>query len=146
MLLTRWLFKINCIMFVLCTSVFSNDDGDINEEHEKQKYIGVDQAMYSAAFSIPRDHWVDASKDALLGVNEPDTLSETGDQRDDTAYNMDDVETVYGDKAVFEYPPLDRVSPGAIGEKVRVELETGVWYTRITRATQPPVFGTLVVF
>lgn len=41
----------------------------------------------------------------------------------------------------FEFPVLTRVEPGKVGDVVEVELEDGVTYKRITKATEPPVFG-----
>ena len=102
---------------LLSISIYSNGDRDINEKHGKQKYLGVDQVMYSSVFSADSE------------------------KPDETSYKMEGEEVVDGDNEVFEFPPLQRLTPGAVGEKVHVELESGLWFTRITRAIQPPVFG-----
>jgi len=107
---------------LLSISIYSNGDRDINEKHGKQKYLGVDQVMYSSVFSADSE------------------------KPDETSYKMEGEEVVDGDNEVFEFPPLQRLTPGAVGEKVHVELESGLWFTRITRAIQPPVFGNVLVF
>ncbi|KAH3775970.1 hypothetical protein DPMN_177381 [Dreissena polymorpha] len=40
----------------------------------------------------------------------------------------------------YEFPPLTRIDPGTVGQRVDVELEDGRFFTRITRAVGPPIF------
>ncbi|KAL4223953.1 hypothetical protein ACF0H5_017412 [Mactra antiquata] len=38
------------------------------------------------------------------------------------------------------FPKLHRIEPGKVGDQVELELEPGQFYTRITKAVQPPIF------
>jgi len=95
--------------------------------HQKSKY-SENQIETTDEF----DNIVQDEEQREVIINEDEKVDHEGEATDNT---MEE------DYHLFEFPPLHRVDPGTVGNKVRVKLEDGSGFTRITRATQPPVFG-----
>lgn len=100
---------------------------DITDRHESGKHYTedeqeVDKNKYETEIDTGGEIETDQNND-LLEININD---EGGGGTDDSQH---------------EFPTLHRIDPGNVGDELQVELEPGKYYTRITKATEPPIFG-----
>ncbi|XP_052815679.1 transmembrane prolyl 4-hydroxylase-like [Mya arenaria] len=140
---------VTCLEEEKCTDSscgeIDEDVIDIPLEHEKRKYFreGQEEVINDEDFV----DIIDENEEEELQFVKKDTIELSTEDLylripDNERGELNDIEgeVVNAVRDTFEFSPLARVSPGTVGEEVKVELEEGVWFTRITRAIQPPVF------
>jgi len=138
--------KFFCIAVLLCTSCYA---GDVANDGLGNQVEQSDKGQFDENTGKYLDMYADIHEEQFGKVLYEDRHSK-GDEADvsektntgtGAAGEATDKAKGNENNYVFEYPPLHRVEPGAIGGVLRVELEDGSWFKRTTRAIQPSVFG-----
>ena len=99
-----------------------------SEENNKLKLETLDEMM-AAARGIAEEFFAgdDESKELFNNVLKEVKLSE-----EETKHKKD--------KDAYEYPPVHRIDPGAVGDVQYVEIDEGVKTKLVTKSVRPPLF------